>query len=183
MPKMEVGGEGYTADERRGFLSGLSHATLVEVLVALSEQHSTIPMFPENLKALQSKFSFNPTKTAVPTPSSTSTNTPMIANSLNPAFTNGVDIAQRNTDLTPDFLPTPSSARQTQQDDPSDESDDEFTEHRLYPRAGNGFRLPMNAEDLDIMREDVSCGTFSYALHGAAQVRAQTNEVAPIWGS
>lgn len=182
MPKMDVGGEGYSADERRGFLSGLSHATLVELLVTLSDQHPTIPMFPQSLRTLQSRFSFKPTKVA-PTPSSTSTNTPMIANTLNHALTSGVDVALRNTGLTPEFLPTPSSAQPTQHDDPSEESEYEIEEHRLYPRAGNGFRLSKDASDLDILQEEVSCRTFSYALHGPAQARAQANEPAPVWGS
>lgn len=182
MPKMEVGGEGSSADERRGFLSGLSHATLVELLVTLSDQHPAIPMFPKNLKTLQSKFSFKPNNAAIPTPTSTSSNTPTFTNSITHALTNGVDAAQQKSGVTPDFLPTPSSAPQTQHD-LSEESDYEFSEHRLYPRAGNGFRLSTNADDMDIMFEDVSCRTFSYALHGPARVRAQANEVAPIWGS
>ncbi|KAB8204172.1 CoA-transferase family III domain-containing protein [Aspergillus parasiticus] len=182
MPKTEVGGEGFSADERRGFLSGLSHATLVELLVTLSDQHPTIPMFPKNLKTLQSKFSFKPNNMAVPTPTSTSSNTPTITNSITHALTNGVDAARQKSGVTPDFLPTPSSAPQTQHD-LSEESEYEFSEHRLYPRAGNGFRLSTNADDMDIMFEDVSCRTFSYALHGPARARAQANEVAPIWGS
>ncbi|GAB1210567.1 hypothetical protein APSETT445_009362 [Aspergillus pseudonomiae] len=182
LPKTEVGGEGFSADERRGFLSGLSHATLVELLVTLSDQHPAVPMFPKNLKTLQSKFSFKPNTLAVPTPSSTSSNTPTITNSINHALTNGVDMAQHKSGVTPEFLPTPSSAHQTQHD-LSEESEYEFSEHRLYPRAGNGFRLSTKADDVDIMWEDVSCRTFSYALHGPARARAQANEVAPIWGS
>ncbi|KAF7588287.1 hypothetical protein BBP40_005912 [Aspergillus hancockii] len=182
MPKIEVGGEGFSADERRGFLSGLSHTALVELLVTLSDQHPTVAMFPGNLKALQSKFVFKPNKFTAPTPSSTSANTPTIANAINSALTNSGDIALQQTHLTPDFLPTP-PAQQTQHEDLGEESEYEFDDHRLYPRAGNGFRFSTNAEDMDIMLDDPSCRTFSYGLHGPAQIRAQAHEVAPVWGS
>ncbi|KAE8153257.1 hypothetical protein BDV25DRAFT_149738 [Aspergillus avenaceus] len=154
-PKLQVGGEAFSEDERRNFLSGLSHVSLVELLVTLSEKHPTTPMFPENLQTLQSQFSFRPT----------------------PPDTQPNDPTDHRKVLTPDYLPTPSSAPQTQ----PEISDYDLEDHRLYPRAGNGFRFSLDAGDVDIMREDASCRTFSYSLHGVARARAHANQ-APVWG-
>ncbi|KAL4938506.1 hypothetical protein BDV06DRAFT_225946 [Aspergillus oleicola] len=55
--------------------------------------------------------------------------------------------------------------RYEESSDNDSDSEYEFQEHRLYPRAGNGILLSNNQEDLDIMAEDPACTTFSYALH------------------
>ncbi|EAU36267.1 conserved hypothetical protein [Aspergillus terreus NIH2624] len=176
IPKLEVGAEGFSTDERRGFLSCLSHSALVELLLRISDNHPTIPMFPENLKSLHSsRFAFPP---KIPTPSpSTSTNNFGVGPSL------AANVSEKLGPLhTPDILPTPSSDQRGQDDESDSSSEYEVEDHRLYPRAGNGFGLSSNADDLDIMREDPACPTFSYALHGPAQVRAQTNHPPPVWG-
>jgi hypothetical protein len=80
-------------------------------------------------------------------------------------------------------LPSASSSRKRHRYESDEESEYEFQEHRLYPRAGNGFRLSLNVDDIDIMREDPDCPTFSYALHGPAKARAEANETAPVWGA
>ncbi|KAI2788627.1 hypothetical protein POX_e06648 [Penicillium oxalicum] len=49
-PHLEVGGERFTSDERRAYLSRLSHAQLVELLVNVSNRHPSVPMFPANMK-------------------------------------------------------------------------------------------------------------------------------------
>jgi hypothetical protein len=81
-------------------------------------------------------------------------------------------------------LPSASSSRTRHRYESDEESEyEEFQEHRLYPRAGNGFRLSVKVDDIDIMREDPACPTFSYALHGPAKARAEANETAPVWGA
>ncbi|KAL3477899.1 hypothetical protein BJX99DRAFT_120360 [Aspergillus californicus] len=53
-PQTEVGGERFSTDNRRRYLSRLSHANLVELLLTLSDQNPTLPMFPQNTRALPS---------------------------------------------------------------------------------------------------------------------------------
>ncbi|KAK1141229.1 hypothetical protein N8T08_009268 [Aspergillus melleus] len=173
VPRLETGSEGFSIDERRNFLSTFSHAALVELLVALSSTHPTIPMFPEDLKRLpSSKFSFQPNPSTTSTPLSVPSTTPALTNSANSASGAGEDL-----------VPLISGTREGHIDESSDDdSEYEVEEHRLYPRAGNGVRLPMNVDDLDIMREDPHCATFSYMLHGSAQAQAKVNGIAPTWG-
>ncbi|KAL4871778.1 hypothetical protein BDV12DRAFT_163830 [Aspergillus spectabilis] len=167
MPKIEVGGEQFSTDDRRRFLSGLSHATLVELLLTLSNQQPTVPMFPANLVSLPaSKFPFSQanantsTTTHIALPSS-STQDPATADPVNPALIiGGEGETNSGTDST-----AQRSRRRYHEESSDDDSEYEFQEHRLYPRAGNGVQLSMNEEDLDILREDPACSTFSYALH------------------
>ncbi|KAI9934221.1 hypothetical protein ASPWEDRAFT_415826 [Aspergillus wentii DTO 134E9] len=188
MPQAEVGGEGFSVDERRGYLSSLSHATLVELLVTISDSHLSIPIFPENMRALQtSNFSFQSSTSMAPLPSLPhSTNTPA---ATAPAHepTNPPLADQQDSIPNPNPPPSASSSQRKKKKkhhDDSDESEyEEFQEHRLYPRAGNGFRLSLNVEDLDIMRDDSACPTFSYALHGPAKARAEANVMPPVWGT
>lgn len=171
MPQIEVGGERYSKDERRGYLSSQSHATLVELLVSLSDRSPSMPMFPANLESQRSsKFSYQPGLPTV-TRHAASADTP------SPGST-----AQRTTYNTiPKENPPAPAGRH---DESSDESEyEEVEDHRLYPRAGNGFRLPLNDIDLDILQEDPACPTFSYSLHGLAKARAEANEVVPVWGT
>ncbi|KAL4992444.1 hypothetical protein BDW68DRAFT_149714 [Aspergillus falconensis] len=161
IPKIEVGGERFPTDDRRRFLSTLSHAALVELLLTISENHPTVPMFPENMESLPSS-NFAASQAIVPGTAATATSLP--TNGINPASTVVVD--RRNE-------PTPESASgRTSRRDYRESSDEdsvyEFQDHRLYPRAGNGVRLSTNEQDLDILREDPTCSTFSYALHASA---------------
>jgi hypothetical protein len=171
MPQIEVGGEGCSKDERRGYLSSLSHATLVELLISLSDRNPSVPMFPANLKSLpSSKFSYQSNMSPVP-PHSASADTPTFRSIDQPAAFNSV----------PNARPPAPMGRG---DESSDESEyEEVEDHRLYPLAGNGFRLPLHDDDLDILQEDPACPTFSYSLHGPAKTRAEANEVAPVWGA
>ncbi|KAL3463823.1 hypothetical protein BJX64DRAFT_256351 [Aspergillus heterothallicus] len=169
-PSIEVGGGKFSTADRRQFLSGLSHATLVELLLTISDKHPTVPMFPKDMatfpvskfpssQALISSTEPEPTPTL---PATTNGLTP--ANPTIPAAQNGVDAAST------DALPQRPRARY-QEISSDEESEYEFQEHRLYPRAGNGVRLSALAEDLDILAEDPACATFSYALHGPMQAR------------
>lgn len=40
-------------------------------------------------------------------------------------------------------------------------------DHRQYPAAGNGFSMPSQPEDLDILQEAEDCPTFSYSYDAA----------------
>ncbi|CEJ54444.1 hypothetical protein PMG11_00754 [Penicillium brasilianum] len=60
-PRLEVGGNQFTADERRAYFSCLSHAQLVELLVNISSKNPSVPMLPANIKDLPaSQFVFKP---------------------------------------------------------------------------------------------------------------------------
>ncbi|KAL2843638.1 hypothetical protein BJY01DRAFT_215491 [Aspergillus pseudoustus] len=167
-PKMEVGGERFPTADRRQFLSGLSHATLVELLLTISDKHPTVPMFPGNMASLPvSKFpstqdmNFSAATEPVATLPAT-TDRPTPANPPAPIAPNGIGTA--DTDA-----PTQRPRGRYEEISSDEESEYEFQEHRLYPRAGNGVRLSALAEDLDILAEDPACPTFSYAMHGPMQ--------------
>ena len=175
VPKAEVGAGEYSTDERRGFLSGLSHAALVELLMTISDNNPILPMFPENMREQQSsKFAFRLPVSDVPTPSTSVSGDPGDSTSTSTEV-------NQNGSFASSVAPSSSTRRYEEVSD--DDSEYEFQEHRLYPRAGNGFRLSLNVDDMDIMREDAACPTFSYSLHGPARVRAQMNERVPVWGS
>ncbi|KAG2028064.1 hypothetical protein GB937_000514 [Aspergillus fischeri] len=184
-PKTEVGGERFSAEERRGYLSSLSHASLVELLVTISDRNPSLPMFPSNLKELQSsKFLFTSNTSAGPVSAAPSSQT--LTTTETPVSHSEKDTTSEkpSTENTEEPLPSASSSRKRHRYESDEESEyEEFQEHRLYPRAGNGFRLSLNADDIDIMREDPDCPTFSYALHGPAKARAEANETTPVWGA
>ena len=184
--QIEVGGGEYSRDERRGYLSSLSHATLVDLLVTISERNPSVPLFPTNLKSLPaSKFSYQSSSPIV-LPPSNSAGTPATSRATTQATntpSTEQEANQNSLNPTPNPLPVP-SAQRGRYEESSDESEyEEVEDHRLYPRPGNGFRLSLNANDLDIMQEDPACPTFSYALHGPAKTRAEANEAAPVWGA
>ncbi|OJJ05421.1 hypothetical protein ASPVEDRAFT_138065 [Aspergillus versicolor CBS 583.65] len=165
IPRAEVGGEQFPTNDRRQFLSSLSHAALVEFLLAISDKHPTIPMFPENMESLpSSNFA---SSQSVTTAGSSQPNSSISANNPVPSTSTqskpavgGEKNGQPNT--------TSERTHKGRYYESSDEdSEYEFQEHRLYPRAGNGVRLSTNQEDLDILQEDPACTTFSYALHRA----------------
>lgn len=183
--QIEVGGEGYSRDERRGYLSSLSHATLVELLVTLSDHHPSVPMFPADLRSLPtSRFVHQSSTPTVPPAGSAATSTTS-GSTVPPANSSSSEQEASQTSVysAPNPLPAP-AARRGRYDESSDESEyEEVEDHRLYPRAGNGYRLSLDPNDLDILQEDPACLTFSYALHGPAKARAEANEAAPVWGA
>ncbi|PYI27090.1 hypothetical protein BP00DRAFT_439474 [Aspergillus indologenus CBS 114.80] len=183
VPRTEVSAGSYSVEERRGFLSKLSHATLVELLMNISEGNQNLPMFPANLKDCQSSnFSVRPGSSAVTsTPTSVQGTVPQ-TNGLEASATTSEESARPLTASAPDVL-TASSSRRRYEESSDEKPEYEFQEHRLYPRAGNGFRLPVGLDDLDILSEDPACPTFSYSLHGPARIRAQMKQNVPIWGS
>lgn len=141
-----VSGEQFTTEEQCGYLSSLSHAALVNMLVTLSKTNPTLPIFPENLKDLRrSKFAV-----AALTGS------------------NPVKSTQMATVETKDAA-TPSVDEEDSDSDSDSGSEYEVEEHRLYPRSGNGFHLPPEEDDFDILLDDPACSTFSYTLHSYPQ--------------
>ncbi|EYE99382.1 phf1/phf2 family PHD finger domain-containing protein [Aspergillus ruber CBS 135680] len=185
IPSLEVGSSGFSGDECRSYLSSLSHATLVELLVTLADRNPELPIFPGNLKSLpSSKF---PLQSGMSFLVSAAPVNPPAAGSLTQKPTNGTSI-NGNDDATAD-PPTghnPSTAgkkRRHSEISEDDEAGYEIEDHRLYPRAGNGLRLSLNPDDLDIMQEDPACPTFSYSLHGSAKACAETNDAVPVWGT
>ncbi|RDH31890.1 hypothetical protein BDQ94DRAFT_180054 [Aspergillus welwitschiae] len=183
IPKGEVGAAEFSADERRGFLSSLSHATLVELLMTISDNNPILPMFPENMRDLQSsKFAFRLPISDAPTPSTSVSGNVSTSNDTRDSASASTEGNKQNEDSAPEATSSSTTRRQYEEIS-DDDSEYEFQEHRLYPRAGNGFRLSLNVDDMDIMREDPACPTFSYSLHGPAQVHAQMNEIVPVWGT
>ncbi|KAJ5321187.1 hypothetical protein N7476_004189 [Penicillium atrosanguineum] len=57
----------------------------------------------------------------------------------------------------------------------SEGGDIPFDDHRIYPKPGNGFALPWDPADLDILREDPEAKTFSHALHSSIAKRIAGN--------
>ncbi|CAL5867627.1 uncharacterized protein PFLUO_LOCUS1846 [Penicillium psychrofluorescens] len=196
IPHFDVGGDRLTAAERRAYLSSLSHSSLVELLVTISDKNPTIPMFPANMNELRgSEFVYQP-RTA-PTTDSTlnergaNSKTPTDLPVTNPAKGDGSQTefhaAPENSELpvpeasqmeNQSSAPVAASiappkteipAQKPAQSEDEDEDLEEVEDHRLYPRAGNGFRPSLNPDDLDILREDPGCTTFSHALHGPAK--------------
>lgn len=177
--QIEVAGEGYSNDEKRGYLSRLSHATLVELVVAVSDRNPSIPMFPANLKSMPtSEFSY---KSKVPTSHQPKSDDPLAPPkpAAQPKEKAPAKQGSSNGKRKAKADPAPSSRKRRRSDSPESEYE-EFEEHRLYARTGNGFELSHEDEDLDALREDPNCPTFSHALHGPAKARAEENEPAPV---
>ncbi|OJJ47576.1 hypothetical protein ASPZODRAFT_15027 [Penicilliopsis zonata CBS 506.65] len=186
-PRVDVDATNFTMAERRGYLSSLSHASLVELLVNISEEHPSLTIFPSNLKELQlSKFVFQQSitkPTAITTlAASTPTNTSVSASSTNNVPSNNTGSNQPSSEQLPEIFSASQPKRKRQRYDSDEDSEyEEYQDHRLYPRAGNGFRLSLNVGDLDMLAEDPVCPTFSHSLHGPAQARAVARQVAPVW--
>jgi PHD-finger len=169
-----VGGEDFSTADRHCYLSGLSHDTLVNLVLEISNRNPTLPIFPSHLKALQTSepVSLNPLasgpvisdpKTAPPGPDN-------ICAALLKAQAAAEPLAEGRSSF---------SSRPKDDDDSAGDSGSEyeFEEHRLYPRAGNGFRLPPLVDDLDMLLEDPASPTFSYTIHKSSEAMETTGLV------
>lgn len=187
IPPLEVGGSEFSGDECRGYLSSLSHATLVELLVTLADRNPDLPIFPGNLKSLPS--SIFPLQSGMSVSVSAAPENPPVASRLTQEPTNNAISINKNGDITAEQHPTDNNlstaGKKRHYDEVSedDEAEYEVEDHRLYPRPGNGLRLSLNPGDLDIMQEDPACPTFSHSLHGSAKARAETNDAVPVLGT
>ncbi|KAF3394487.1 SWM histone demethylase complex subunit phf1 [Penicillium rolfsii] len=243
-PRLEVGGDSFTADERRAYLSSLSHAQLVELLVHISTQNPSVPMLPANMKDLSaSRFFFKPTgngikkfntvehtNTAVSNKRTranedpadpdfdidsrkrsrtTSTSAEYLSKNISPEVASGPSsILNASNTATPDLIAppkigpeTPSTNRShghhtsfvsrgtTPEDSDSDpDTEDDFFEdavedHRLYPRAGNGFTPALDPENLKILDVSPESHTFSHRLYGPAKLAQEMNIPPRVWQS
>ncbi|OQD76300.1 hypothetical protein PENDEC_c004G06212 [Penicillium decumbens] len=77
----ELAGNPFTTDEKRAWLSSLTHAALVDMLLAISTKNPSVPIFPANVReTLASKFavppvsSFQPSRARSSSPSRKRTN-------------------------------------------------------------------------------------------------------------
>lgn len=91
-------------------------------------------------------------------------------------LSNGYVMRVPHTSLTPALSPDAPSPFETGPLTDSEGDDIPFDDHRVYPKPGNGFILPSNPMDLDILLEDPESKTFSHDLHSA--VKAATKTVA-----
>ncbi|KAJ6082175.1 hypothetical protein N7499_007049 [Penicillium canescens] len=71
--KYRVGGEALSEDDRRTYLTSLSHAELVELLVDVSRDFPRFPMFPSNLQPDSQESDQSSQPATAPTPSTKST--------------------------------------------------------------------------------------------------------------
>ncbi|OJD28133.1 hypothetical protein ACJ73_00458 [Blastomyces percursus] len=182
----KVGGEQFSLEQKRGYLCSLSHSHLVNILLDISSSTPGLPIFPQNLPDLPS--STLPQPTAQAPQSSTSDKPPLVsgqsATSVSTLTThNSLSTAQSSVAghqyVQPVITDPPSITEETllpskSNDVPSDDDGDQYIyieDHRLYPKAGNGFRLPPDSEDLDMLLEDPACTTFSHSFHGPAKTR------------
>lgn len=254
--RLEVGGDQFTADERRAYLSCQSHATLVELLVKISTENPSVPMFPANMRNLPaSQFPARPTpqanaadknaskaeaasantskkrahagSTAVKdspeldntdsrkrartasapaepavaqtstqaqkesrsrTKSAPSVRQASITQSTSNAPTNEAEADSPSTTRSRKLSATPALTRNSRQPSPADSHstgrDIPFMDpddHRLYPRAGNGFSPSANPDDLNILKEDPESSTFSHSLHGPARDAVAAKQPVPRW--
>ncbi|CRG92511.1 hypothetical protein PISL3812_09572 [Talaromyces islandicus] len=157
-----VGGELFTTEQRRGYLSSLSHTTLVEMLMNLSQSNPALPLFPENLGDLAaSKFAMSPLNK--PMPQHEPKETP-----------SHVEENVKERVVKPVEVESNKSKKRHGKKSRTEDSDDsgseyEVEEHRLYPQPGNGFCLPPEEDDLDILLDDPNCPTFSHTIHNYAE--------------
>ncbi|EGE83442.1 hypothetical protein RJZ56_006629 [Blastomyces dermatitidis] len=185
----KVGGAQFSLEQKRGYLCSLSHSHLVNILLDISNSTPELPIFPENLPDLPSSTLLQPTAQVPTIQSSMSEKPPLVSGR---STTSVSTLATQNSLTTPQSTvaghqyvqPTitdlPSITEETflpskNNDLSSDDDDDEeyiyIEDHRLYPKAGNGFRLPPDSEDLDMLLEDPACTTFSHSFHGPAKAR------------
>lgn len=184
-----IGGSGFTTTERHGYLAGLSHSALVNLLIGVSDSRPDIAIFPQNLRSLRSSAFVSSRNTtastkATSTSSRRSTTEPPTAPikgkekavGQEPILNSQSNSSHLNpTPLQQNGLPNSPSGGPANVED--DDEDDEIEEYRIYPRAGNGFVLPPDSADLDMLLEDPSSTTFSHSLHGSAKAGAEASQL------
>ena len=122
-------------------------------------------MFPENMESLpSSNFA---SSQSVNTAGSSQPNGSISANNPDPSTSTPPKPAVEGEKNGQSNTASEGTHKGRYYESSDEDSEYEFQEHRLYPRAGNGVRLSTNQEDLDILQEDPACTTFSYALHRA----------------
>ena len=132
-------GKALSLRQQRDYLEGLSREQLINHLLDIASSNPEIPVFPT------SKFNSGPVGSDKPQMGSST-----------PATTNNTMPPPSTTSLHAES--TMNSA---------DDSDDEYIydEHALlYPKAGQGIRLPPESEDIHMLLEGPDSRTFSHRL-------------------
>lgn len=164
----KVGGERFSAAEKHAHLSKLSHTALVNLLMDISGSNPSLPIFPSNLSQSHAPGYIPVTETASSTPATTMTTS---MSTTNTSLVSTAPTSAKSANNTPPIVISGPSLNG--EAGPEDDEYEDVEEHRLYPRPGNGFRLPPESEDLDMLLEDPLCSTFSHSLHGPAKARAE----------
>lgn len=175
----KVGGEQFSEAEKHAHLSRLSHTALVNLLMDISNSNPSLPIFPSNLPHPHSSNYIPQSDTATSTPG-TSMTTSMSTTNTSLVSTAPTSTQSTNNNTPPVVIPGPSLNRGA--GEPEDDEYEDVEEHRLYPRPGNGFRLPPESEDIDMLLEDPMCPTFSHSLHGPAKARAEASGMMGVSG-
>jgi hypothetical protein len=163
-----VGGEQFSAAEKHAHLSKLSHTALVNLLMDISSSNPSLPIFPSNLSQSHGPSYLPAVDTAASTPATSMTTT-----TTNTSFASTAPTSAKSPNNTPPIVISGPSLNNEGVLNPEDDEYEDVEEHRLYPKPGNGFRLPPESEDLDMLLEDPLCPTFSHSLHGPAKARAE----------
>ena len=138
-----VAGHSLTKEQRHSYFKSLPRERLIELLSYASNLDLDLPLYPPPSSTTASHNTEPPRLTADKTESSTS-------KAPSKHWTS---------------YPTPS-----QELSDFDDDDDEYyyNEHaKLYPKPGDGVKMPPDSEDLDLLLEGPECKTFSHALRGA----------------
>jgi hypothetical protein len=219
----EVACHQFSAEEKRAWLSTLTHTALVDMLVDISTNNPSVPIFPANMRELvATKFTASPiqptiaesasassasrkrartesaaidelsgldrvhppkrprtaSSSVVPVATHFSTTSPsrrwsptdtIGSSHFLATLANGAYMRVPHTSLTPALSPDAPSPFETGPLTDSEGEDIQFDDHRVYPKAGNGFVPSSDPAVLDILQEDPESKTFSHGLHGPAK--------------
>ncbi|KAK2750941.1 hypothetical protein FQN57_000015 [Myotisia sp. PD_48] len=163
-----------SVSERRAYLSNLSHSTLVDLILDISSRRPDILIYPSNFQDRLLPASNSGTGTTQPAVES------KLKEPITPRQSNQtLDTQTVHSTPLPAISPTQRLADSNLEDDDSDVED-----YRLYPRTGNGFRLPAYSDDLDMLLEDPASSTFSHTLYrpATAGVTGSANPLQMVGG-
>ncbi|KAJ5347818.1 zinc finger protein [Penicillium brevicompactum] len=182
MSPPKVSGNKYTGDERRAYLSSLSHDALVDLLLNISNDWPLVPIFPPNIQTLSSSTANQPSISAgvVQAQAPATQSTGPLTHLASPAMRTPARISYAESSDS-EFLTDGESDAHSPPHSPvisraasQHENDYDSEDYRAYPEAGQGFVVPMTVEDLDIMAEDDYYPTFSHSIRGSGKAQEPT---------
>ncbi|CAG8115449.1 unnamed protein product [Penicillium olsonii] len=175
----------YSEEERRAYLSSLSHDALVQLLLQISKEWPLVPIFPPGMQMAPvdlNKITDQPHilpdvgQTQSPAAKSTSESLFPLASlgartpaRISYAESSGSDPLTDGESDTQSRLQSPVPSQGVSHHGHDYDSED----YRTYPEAGQGFHLPMSVNDLDIMAEDEHYPTFSHSIRGPHKIPDQ----------
>ncbi|KAJ5367324.1 Zinc finger PHD-finger [Penicillium brevicompactum] len=180
--KCHISGNKYTGDERRAYLSSLSHDALVDLLLNISNDWPLVPIFPPNIQTLSSSTANQPSISAgvVQAQAPATQSTGPLTHLASPAMRTPARISYAESSDS-EFLTDGESEAHSPPHSPvisraasQHENDYDSEDYRAYPEAGQGFVVPMTAEDLDIMAEDDYYPTFSHSIRRSGKAQEPT---------